>query len=93
MDWEATVNFAATEDITLYFRGASAYKAGGYNLRSNVLVVEPEVPEATRTTLRRLGHRVVEGKGLGAVQLVRRAADGSLEAAADPRKGGEAAAW
>jgi iron complex outermembrane receptor protein len=41
VDWEASVNFAATEDITLYLRGASAYKAGGYNLRSNVLVVEP----------------------------------------------------
>jgi len=41
VDWEASLNFAATEDITLYFRGASAYKAGGYNLRSNVDPVDP----------------------------------------------------
>ena len=41
VDWEATVNFAATEDITVYFRGASAYKAGGYNLRTSLPVIEP----------------------------------------------------
>jgi iron complex outermembrane receptor protein len=41
VDWEATLNFAATDDITFYLRGASAYKAGGYNLRSNVDPVNP----------------------------------------------------
>ena len=41
VDWETTVNFAATEDITFYFRGASAYKAGGYNLRTSLPVIAP----------------------------------------------------
>ena len=34
IDWEANLNFLATDSITTYFRAASAYKAGGYNLRS-----------------------------------------------------------
>ena len=41
VDWDAAINFAATEEITLYFRGASAYKAGGYNLRSALPVIVP----------------------------------------------------
>jgi iron complex outermembrane receptor protein len=41
VDWETTINFAATEDLTIYFRGASAYKAGGYNLRSALPVIDP----------------------------------------------------
>jgi iron complex outermembrane receptor protein len=41
VDWEATINFAATEDVTIYFRGASAYKAGGYNLRTSLPVIDP----------------------------------------------------
>jgi len=41
VDWETTINFAATEDVTVYFRGASAYKAGGYNLRSSLPVIDP----------------------------------------------------
>jgi iron complex outermembrane receptor protein len=41
IDWETSLNFAATEDITVYFRAASAYKAGGYNLRSSLPIVDP----------------------------------------------------
>jgi len=41
VDWETTINFAATDDITLYFRGASAYKAGGYNLRTALPTIDP----------------------------------------------------
>ncbi|HEY8122856.1 MAG TPA: TonB-dependent receptor [Myxococcota bacterium] len=41
VDWDAAITFQATEDITLYFRGASAYKAGGYNLRTALPVVDP----------------------------------------------------
>jgi iron complex outermembrane receptor protein len=41
VDWEASLNFAATDDITLYFRAASAYKSGGYNLRSSLPVIAP----------------------------------------------------
>jgi iron complex outermembrane receptor protein len=41
IDWETSLNFAATEDITVYFRAASAYKAGGYNLRTSLPVIDP----------------------------------------------------
>jgi iron complex outermembrane receptor protein len=41
VDWDTALNFAATEDITVYFRAASAYKAGGYNLRTALSVVDP----------------------------------------------------
>jgi iron complex outermembrane receptor protein len=41
VDWDTSLTFQATEDITVYFRAASAYKAGGYNLRSNVNPVDP----------------------------------------------------
>ncbi len=34
IDWEVNLNFLATDSITTYVRAASAYKAGGYNLRS-----------------------------------------------------------
>jgi gamma-glutamyltranspeptidase/glutathione hydrolase len=58
-----------------------------------ILLLEPAVAAEGRNALRRLGHRVVDGHDLGAVQLVRRSRDGRLEGAADPRKGGEAAGW
>jgi len=58
-----------------------------------VLAVEPGIPVSTRAALVRIGHRVNEVRDLGAVQLVLRHADGSLEGAADPRKGGEAVGW
>jgi iron complex outermembrane receptor protein len=41
VDWDTALNFAATEDITVYFRAASAYKAGGYNLRTSLPVIDP----------------------------------------------------
>lgn len=41
IDWEASLNFEATDDITVYFRAASAYRAGGYNLRSALPVIAP----------------------------------------------------
>jgi gamma-glutamyltranspeptidase/glutathione hydrolase len=58
-----------------------------------VLMVEASVEPATRRTLRRLGHRIVEVSEIGAVQLALRHSDGTLEGAADPRKGGSAVAW
>ncbi len=41
VDWEFNLNFLATENITTYFRAASAYKAGGFNLRSAVAPIAP----------------------------------------------------
>jgi gamma-glutamyltranspeptidase/glutathione hydrolase len=58
-----------------------------------VLVLEAPLGAESGDALRRIGHRIVDGRNLGAVQLVRRAAGGRLEGAADPRKGGEAAGW
>jgi len=58
-----------------------------------VLVLEPPLGDEGGDALRRIGHRVVDGRDLGAVQLVRRGTDGRLQGAADPRKGGEAAGW
>jgi gamma-glutamyltranspeptidase len=58
-----------------------------------VLMVEAGIEPATRQTLRRLGHRLVEVPGISAVQLALRRGDGTLEGAADPRKGGLAVAW
>jgi iron complex outermembrane receptor protein len=49
VDWETTINFQPTDDITLYFRGASAYKAGGFNLRSSLPVVNPFGPEKVKS--------------------------------------------
>ena len=57
-----------------------------------MLAVEPEIPEATRAALQKRGHQLREIGAMGAVQLVRRTADG-VEGASDPRKGGQAAAW
>lgn len=58
-----------------------------------VLMVEAGIEPATRQTLQRLGHRLVEVPGISAVQLAVRRSDGTLEGAADPRKGGLAVAW
>jgi gamma-glutamyltranspeptidase/glutathione hydrolase len=55
-----------------------------------VLLVQPGIPPAVRHALGRAGHRIVEMPRGAAVQLARRAADGRLDGAADPRKGGEA---
>jgi gamma-glutamyltranspeptidase / glutathione hydrolase len=58
-----------------------------------VLMVENGVGVNDRWALRRLGHHDVDAPGAGAVQLVLRSADGSLDGAADPRKGGAAVGW
>ena len=57
------------------------------------LMVENGVGPNERWALRRLGHRDVDAPGAAAVQLVLRAADGGLDGAADPRKGGAAVGW
>jgi gamma-glutamyltranspeptidase/glutathione hydrolase len=59
----------------------------------NALLLEPEFPELTHLALRRRGHRTAEASPIGAVQLIRRQADGRLDGAADPRKGGAAIGW
>jgi iron complex outermembrane receptor protein len=41
VDWEVDVNFAATESITTYFRVATGYKAGGFNLRTATPTIAP----------------------------------------------------
>ncbi len=41
VDWEANLSFLVTENVSTYFRAATAYKAGGYNLRSTV---DPVIP-------------------------------------------------
>lgn len=41
VDWEANLNFAVTDNFTTYFRAASAYKAGGFNLRSSLAPIAP----------------------------------------------------
>lgn len=58
-----------------------------------VLLVERGIGDGERRALGRLGHRVDEAPMTAAVQLVVRAPDGTLDGAADPRKGGEAAGW
>jgi gamma-glutamyltranspeptidase/glutathione hydrolase len=58
-----------------------------------VLMLEPAIGANERAALGRLGHRSVDMPGAASVQLVRRSADGSLDGAADPRKGGAAAGW
>jgi gamma-glutamyltranspeptidase/glutathione hydrolase len=57
------------------------------------LMVEPGIGANDRWALRRLGHRDVDAPSAGAVQLVTRAADGRLDGASDPRKGGLAVGW
>lgn len=58
-----------------------------------LLLVEPGIDRGTRDALARLGHRLVEAATGASVQLVLRAPDGTLDGAADPRKGGRAAGW
>jgi iron complex outermembrane receptor protein len=41
IDWEANLKFQATESINTYFRVATAYKAGGFNLRTSLPVIDP----------------------------------------------------
>ena len=57
------------------------------------LMVESGIGPNERWALRRLGHHDVDAPGAGAVQLVVRSADGRLDGAADPRKGGAAVGW
>lgn len=57
-----------------------------------LLMLEPSLGGMT-STLNRMGHRTTRVPGIGAVQLARRSADGTLDGAADPRKGGAAAGW
>ncbi|OFV88774.1 MAG: hypothetical protein A3J75_00290 [Acidobacteria bacterium RBG_16_68_9] len=58
-----------------------------------VLATEPGIDAAARMALGRRGHHVRESLDIGAVQLIRRVADGLLDGAADPRKGGKAVGW
>ncbi len=57
------------------------------------LVLEQGLDAGAAGALRRLGHQVVETPLPGAVQLIRRHADGTLDGASDPRKGGQPAGW
>lgn len=57
-----------------------------------VLGLEPDLSGAI-PALARLGHRTMTFKEMASVQLARRRADGALDGAADPRKGGAAAGW
>ncbi|NNJ24503.1 Glutathione hydrolase proenzyme [Planctomycetes bacterium LzC2] len=52
--------------------------------------VEPAMYGAVRRDLEPLGHELRERAGLGVAQIAVRNADGTLSAAADPRKGGGA---
>lgn len=56
-----------------------------------VLLFEPSIPERTRESLERLGHRLREARTLGAVSVIHVAEDGSIAGAGAPRKGGAAA--
>ncbi len=49
------------------------------------VAAEPAWPDEARRALEALGHRVVEEDRIGEVHAVRRRADGTIEAAADPR--------
>lgn len=57
------------------------------------LMAEPGIVPLDRWALHRLGHDDVDAPSAAAVQLVLRGADGSLDGAADPRKGGVALGW
>ncbi len=52
--------------------------------------VEPGFPASERSALEAAGHVLKEQPGFSAVQLVQRRADGTFDAASDPRKYGEA---
>jgi iron complex outermembrane receptor protein len=41
VDWEVTLKFAATDSINTYFRVATGYKAGGFNLRTALPTISP----------------------------------------------------
>lgn len=56
-----------------------------------VLMLEPALESAA--TVARFGHRTTSIAEIGSVQLALRGADGALDGAADPRKGGAAAGW
>lgn len=58
-----------------------------------VLMVEAAIAPGSRRSLQRLGHRLFELPAIGAVQVALRHRDGTLEGAADPRKGGQAVVW
>jgi gamma-glutamyltranspeptidase/glutathione hydrolase len=58
-----------------------------------VLMLERGIDDGRRAALARLGHRLADAPMAASVQLVRRAPDGTLDGAADPRKGGRAAGW
>ena len=57
------------------------------------LMVESGIGPNERWALHRLGHQDVDTPGGGAIGLVLRGADGRLDGAADPRKGGAARGW
>jgi gamma-glutamyltranspeptidase/glutathione hydrolase len=57
------------------------------------LMVESGIGPNERWALHRLGHQDVDTPGGGAIGLVVRGADGRLDGAADPRKGGAARGW
>jgi gamma-glutamyltranspeptidase/glutathione hydrolase len=57
-----------------------------------VLVLEPEIWDASGEALARYGYVVKEITDMGAVQVIKRSA-GVFEGASDPRKGGESAGW
>ncbi|MEM9703820.1 MAG: gamma-glutamyltransferase, partial [Planctomycetota bacterium] len=57
------------------------------------LEAEPAIYDETRRALGPLGHEVRERADLGVAQIAVRNADGTLSAAADPRKGGAAAGF
>jgi len=58
-----------------------------------VLFLEEGMRDIDAVPLRRIGHAVRSTAGGAAVQMIRRDADGWLDGAADPRKGGRAAGW
>ena len=58
-----------------------------------VLMAERGIGGGERHALAGLGHKVIDAPMAASVQLVLRAPDGTLDGAADPRKGGRAAGW
>ena len=58
-----------------------------------VLFLEESIREIDDYPLSRLGHSIRRSSRGAAVQLIRRSADGWLDGASDPRKGGRAAGW
>ncbi len=64
--------------------------------RPDILGVEPGIAATTRTSLERLGHKVMELPARASVQIVEVSGGGRerrVRAVADPRKGGVAAAY